>query len=188
MNGLLRQADPPRTLAERLQQLNDNLQSLGGRLKEAIASAVSTAVAQAIHDVVRNLLGPGEVPALDHHYDPRDDRRWDNEEDPRWTDEQDYYPSHHQPPVQNHRAHGPNRWRDALGMAVQTALWWIRQEPRRRTVLTTAAVAVAAGITAFIAGPVFGAGVGVLASAASLLVTANSASTASDHLRSFAEG
>jgi len=187
MNGLLRQADPPRTLAERLEQLNDNLQSLGGRLKEAIASAVSTAVAQAIHDVVRNLLGPSEIPTLDHHYDPQDERLWENDQDPRWTAEQDYYPAHPEPPVQHNWVHGPNRWRDALGMAVQTALWWVRQEPRRRTVLTTAAVAVAAGITAFIAGPVFGAGVGVLASAASLLVTANSASTATDHLRSLAE-
>ena len=43
----------------------------------------------------------------------------------------------------------------------------------RRPVLTAVVVAVAAGITALLAGPAVGAGAGVLASTASLLLTAD---------------
>jgi hypothetical protein len=51
---------PPCTLADRLRNLNDHLKALARRLKDAIASAVSTAISQLIRDEVRRLLG-GQV-------------------------------------------------------------------------------------------------------------------------------
>jgi hypothetical protein len=44
-------ADPPRTLAERLRQLNDNLKALGERLKSSIASVIGSTIAEAVKTV-----------------------------------------------------------------------------------------------------------------------------------------
>ena len=51
-------------------------------------------------------------------------------------------------------------------------------EPRRRPVLTTLAVTLAAGVTGFVAGPVLAAGAGVLASVAGLVFTADASKSA----------
>ena len=53
-------ADPPLTLAERLDRLNNTLQSLGQQVKDAVASAIGTAVAGAVRDGVRGLLGAAQ--------------------------------------------------------------------------------------------------------------------------------
>src|SRR5687767_4448006 len=50
-------ADPPLGLAGRLYSLNETLRSLASRLRDSIAQAVGGAVANAIRDVVRSLLG-----------------------------------------------------------------------------------------------------------------------------------
>jgi hypothetical protein len=189
MTGHYPLADPPRTLAERLEQLNDNLHSLGGRLKEAIASAVSSAVAEAIQDALRNLLGARTLPDPVHRYDQwrePDNGIWNETDESRWNEEREYHPGYHESPEKHNP--GPSPWPNALSVGVQTALWWVRQQPRRRPVLTTVTMAVVAGVTALIAGPVLAAGVGVLASAASLLVTANAAGTLTDKLGSFFAG
>jgi hypothetical protein len=47
-------------------------------------------------------------------------------------------------------------------------------------VLTTLAVALAAGITGFVAGPALAAGAGVLASVAGLMFTANASQSAAE--------
>jgi hypothetical protein len=67
-----------------------------------------------------------------------------------------------------------------MSAALQTALWFVKQQPRRRPLLTTLAVTLAAGITAFVAGPVFAAGAGVLASVASLVLTADASKSAAE--------
>jgi hypothetical protein len=189
MNGFQPHLDPPRSLAERLELLNDNLHSLSGRLKDAVANAFSTAVGEAVHDVVRHLLGTNEPPAREqscYHQATPDSGLWQNPEEPGWQEEDEFQTRPPQPSPE--RKQTPGRWGNALGMAVQAALWWMRQQPRRRPLLTTAAVAVAAGITAFLAGPALAAGVGVLASTAGLFLTAKAASSVSEHLRSLAPG
>jgi hypothetical protein len=189
MIGYHSHADPPRTLTERLEQLNDNLQSLGGRLKDAIANAVSAAVAGAIQDAVRNLLGASNRPELDPRFDRRgqpDNGIWDDPEQASWDEGQEFGPRSHDTPVE--RTPTCRRWRNALGSALQAGLWWMRRQPRRRPVLTTLALAVAAGVTAFIAGPTLAAGLGVVASAAGLLMTANAADSLSDRLRKLVTG
>src|SRR4051812_8008385 len=130
---------PPRTLAQRLERLNDNLQTLGERLKASIAGLLGDTIADAARDAVRGLLGGEESPPdpyrddSDHHArgryrDRRDypdgaDDPWGGE-DGRWSD--DYYsPS---PPRASSRPRSGTgrRWRDALSAAVQTCLWFIR--------------------------------------------------------------
>jgi hypothetical protein len=65
-----------------------------------------------------------------------------------------------------------------LGAAAEAGLWWLGRQPSRRPWLTAAAVALAAGGTAFFAGPAAGAAAGVLASAAGLLLTSGVAGAA----------
>ena len=51
--------------------------------------------------------------------------------------------------------------------------WWARRHKARRPVLTTLAVAVAAGLAAFFAGPAAAAGLGVVSRVGGLLLTAD---------------
>jgi hypothetical protein len=190
MTGYHAQTDPQRTLSERLEQLNENLHALSLRLKDAIASAVSTAVGDAIRDAVRRLLGRKNALPWNQQFDqvPRDEAGlWNDFDESSW-DVEDDFPAREQEPFQPSRKPRPNRWGNALGMAMQTAIWWMWQQPHRRPVLTTTVVAVAAGVTAFLAGPALTAGVGVLASTAGLLMTTNTVKSAGEQLRLLAPG
>src|SRR5436190_5358948 len=88
-------AGPPRTLAQRLARLNDDLQMLALRLKDAIAGAVSSAAGQAVRDAVRGLLGSEKARAADHDmFDPRLERESDSWED---ADEGPWRQEEHEP-------------------------------------------------------------------------------------------
>jgi hypothetical protein len=187
-------ADPPRTFADRLRSLNDNLQALASRLKDAIATAVSTALGQAIRDAIRRLLG--DVIRTSDPYerqgpscygrqhrdpygsygrenrDPYDGRSWDEDYDPWHEDSYEAADSLPSEPG--------NRWTEALRASIQTALLWLRTQPCRKPLLTTTLVALAAGGVALFAGPTLAACVSVVASVASLLLTADSARTAGE--------
>jgi hypothetical protein len=189
MNHHFGSPDPPRTLAERLTRLNDNLQILGEKLKTSIAGVVGDAIAEAVRDSVRGLLGHKEsLPDAysdhreyrDHHAPSSDRDRVDDpwgQEDRRWEDEEDFTPVRETPVTDTGVG---NRWRNAMSAAVQGAFWYLKQQPRRRPVLTTLAVTLAAAITGFLAGPVFAAGAGVLASMAGLLLTAEASKKAAE--------
>src|SRR4051812_39617223 len=103
MNHHYGSPDPPRTLAERLTRLNDNLQSLGERLKASIAGLLGDTIADAARDAVRGLLGGKEAPSdpyparrdyRDRHapeyYSDGEDDPW-GDEDRRW-EEEDFTP------------------------------------------------------------------------------------------------
>jgi hypothetical protein len=199
-----RDARPP-TLAERLEKLNDNLQTLGGRLQEAIAHAVGEAVANAVRDGVRNLLarmtrpptsdvdaddGEEQRPDYDRY---ADDNLYEDDRDPfgpdhgqragygrrgrgLWSDDR---PCHRTTPTSATTRNG-GRWLQAFGAAFQAGCWWLRQQKSRRPVLTTAAITLVAGVTTFFVGPAVGAAVGVLVSATTLILTAHTANTAAE--------
>src|SRR4051794_37936539 len=91
--------DPPRSMRERLTRLNDNLQSLGERLKASIAGMLGDTIADVVRDSVRGLLGGDEAPAdpyrarrdyRDHHasdyYRDGSDDPW-GDEDRRWEEQ-----------------------------------------------------------------------------------------------------
>ena len=177
--------DPPRTLAERLSRLNDNLQALGTRLKASIAGLLGDTIAEAVRDSVRGLLG-GDGESRDPYRDRREhhapgyyregeDDPW-GDEDRRWREE-DFAPARTAPATNGGTS---RRWRNAVGAALRAALWFARRQPRRRPVLTTLAVAAAAGVTGFLAGPVLAAGAAVLASVAGLVFTADAAKSAAE--------
>jgi len=182
-------SDPPRTLAQRIEKLNDNLENLRSQLKDEIARAVSVAVADAVRDAVRSLLGRDtslltQDPAPD---DLLEDRRWN---DPRkedlWQEEQDVEPEEDYPvlrPTENN-----NRWQQALRTALSTGLWWLKRQSSSRPILTTTLVALAGGITALLAGPAIAASAVALVSAASLVMTAETAGSAASGIAALVAG
>jgi hypothetical protein len=132
-----------------------------------------------VRDSVRGLLGGKEAlqdpyrDRSDHHapgyYGEREDDPW-GDEDRRWREEEDYAPARQAPAA---RSGAGLRWRNAVGTALQAALWFLKRQPSRRPVLTTLAVTLVAGVTGFVAGPLLAAGAGVLSSVAGLLLTAD---------------
>src|SRR5262249_58627740 len=80
-----------------------------------------------------------------HDWDDEDDRR--DEDDP-WRDDDEQLSM---PPKPVRRPNG--RWKEAIRAAMQTGLWWLRQQPTRRPLLTNALVALAAGSAAVVADP-----------------------------------
>jgi hypothetical protein len=174
--------DPP-TWSERLGRLRDDLQGLGSRLKVSIAAVVGDAVAAAVRDTVNGWLGAREEytdpcrPTSDHRPYSRDRDPFDDpwREEAPWHRDEDFASTREvpEPPTDVGK-----RWRDALGAAVQTGLWTLRRQGGRRPILTTVTVSLAAGVLAFFAGPTLAAGVGVMASVAGLLLTADASASA----------
>jgi hypothetical protein len=170
-------------LTDRVRQLNDSLQHLAIRLKDAIAAAIGRAVAEAVRDGVSGLLGVQEQPqrGLEHYDDHYRFGRhdWDDQDDRR--DEDDLWRDDDRLPIPSKPARRPNsRWKEAVRAAMQTGLWWLRQQPTKRPVLTTTLVALAAGSAAFVAGPTLAACVSVVASVVGLLMTAETPTTAAE--------
>lgn len=187
MNHWHSHADPPRTLARRLEHLNGDLQSLHARVKDSIASAIGAAVAEAIRDFIRDLLGgktesPPSPRPPSFEEDPRDDRyQLDDDEDQFWPEDEAF--EHDRYPPAAHNRYTPRDepkstpWRNVLGAGVKAGLWWLCKQKSRRPVLTTSLVVLAAGVTAFLAGPALPTSIGVLASMASLVLTADTVSS-----------
>src|SRR5262249_46568816 len=99
-----------------------------------------------------------------------DDQGYEN--DP-WRGEDEELPVPPKPPTNG-------RWKGAIRAAMQTGLWWLRQQPTKRPLLTTALVALAAGSAAFVAGPTLVACVSVVASVVGLLMTTDNATSAAE--------
>src|SRR5262249_27975495 len=169
---------PPPNLSGRLEQLNAEMRDLRDRLKASIATAIGTAVAEAVRDAVSGLLGvkpmPPPRPSALASPGRGQNRYWDQPEDHWWSEDEWERPESRQPPPVQERA--PNQGgREAVGAALKASLWWLRDQKGRRPVLTTSLVALAAGMTALVAGPAVGGSVGVLASVVSLVLTADAA-------------
>jgi hypothetical protein len=148
-----------------LRRLQDDLRLLALRLKEEVARLMAEAVADAVRDSLRRLLGAEGEAALDFRHDlPEPEMEESEWQEPLW--EEDLPPEPPRP-----RPAAGRRWRQALGAAAEAGLWWLGRRPSRGRLLTAAAVALAAGGVAFVAGPAFGAAAGVLVSAAGLLLT-----------------
>src|SRR5262249_60778006 len=107
-------------------------------------------------------------PPRRHGWD--DDR--EHEDDP-WRDGDEELPIPPKPRTNS-------RWKEAVRAAMQTGLWWLRQQPTRRPLLTTALVALAAGSAAFVGGPTLGACGSVVASVVGPPLTAGGARSAAE--------
>jgi len=169
-------AGPP-TLAGRLRLLNDELQALAGRLKEAIAAAVAGAAAAAVRDALRQLLGAPEPP---RRAPPReaegglDADGWDELDEGLWPDDEES--PELSPPRERDGAAGAGR--AMLRAAVGAGLCWVRRLPGRRPALAAALFGAAACGAALAAGPAAAVVAGIIASTAGLLLTADAAKAA----------
>jgi len=166
-------AGPP-TLAGRLHRLNDELQALAGRLREAIAGAVAGAAAAAVRDALRQLLGAPEPP---RRLAPREaeenlDGGWEDLDEGLWPDDEGAGP---EPPREHEGPTGAGT--AVLRAAVGAGLCWLRRLPGRRPALAAVLLGAAACGAALAAGPATAACAGIVASAAGLLLTADAAKT-----------
>ena len=142
-------AGPP-TLAGRLRLLNDDLQALSGRLREAIAGAVAGAAASAVRDALRRLLGAPEPP---RRLAPREaeenlDGGWDDFDEGLWPDDEGPDLG---PPRELDGAAGAGT--AVLRAAVGAGLCWLRRPPGRRPGLAAVLFGAAACVSALAAGP-----------------------------------
>jgi hypothetical protein len=167
-------SDPPRTLVERLEQLNDSLRTLGDRLKDAISSTIGDTVSEAVRDAVRGLLGSSPQAGF------REQPRYQSFEDD-WCDHEDHLWPHEPRRAFRHEREllpqpivAGNPWGLAVTTMVQAGLSWMRRQSARFPVLTTLVTILSVGATALLAGPVLGTGAGVIATIAGLVLTADS--------------
>jgi hypothetical protein len=190
-------------------RLRDSVATLVG---SAVAEAVRDGVRRLLDQVNPTpKLQEDERPRRDYprRDDPFNDDRFDSggydDEPGGWPREQssespddqtdgglwsDRYESDPEPPTSEPEM--PNRQVGRLEYAVTTAVaagtWWMQRNKTRRPVLTTVAVAVAVGITAFFAGPATAAGLGVLTAVGGMVLTADALSTAATGLAGFVGG
>jgi hypothetical protein len=171
-----------RSLSAHLDRLRETLERLHGRLKEAVAEAVSGSTAVAVKDAVLAAMLAHEVtPAYESQcyrtssrpYEQptyRDGPYWaERNEDPyrpSWQrDPYDYDPDRYEPeerledstpertPEKSPESVG-RRWGQAIVVGCQAAAWWLRRKTNSRyAALAAIGVGAAAGATAYFAGP-----------------------------------
>ena len=178
-------AKAARSLSGRLDRLRETLDRLHGRLREAVAEAVSGGAAEAVKDAVLTAMLASEVSAA---YEPQTYRTSSAAYDPHrygydssWNSptEDPYRPSWERDPYDN----DPNRYeRDeidepspeplaksapesvgrrfgqAVAVGCQAAAWWLRRKSNARySALAAIGVGATAGVTAYFVGPVIAA-------------------------------
>ncbi|MFM7151487.1 MAG: hypothetical protein ACKO23_16800, partial [Gemmataceae bacterium] len=182
----------PPPLLQNLQHLNHQLRDLTNQLKHDIAVAVGETVASTVKSFLRRLLDASEPvrPALpkreaylDRDVPFRDSEfpahTWSKDPDAWFHDVEDE-PIETPPPTTP--SSPPSFMKKALATGVQAGLWWLRQQPRRRPILSTLAVAALAGSGTLLAGPTLGAGLAVMGSMAGMIVSSSAASLLGEQL------
>jgi hypothetical protein len=185
-----------RSLSAHLDQLRETLERLHGRLREAVAEAVSGSTAVAVKDaVLAALLAHDVAPAYERPpYRPyeqsryRDDPYWPNREEnphrPTWQrhpdDEGRYEPEERIDEGEHSTEASPDsvgrRWGRAIVLGCQAAAWWLRRKDNGRyAALTAIGVGAAAGVTAFYFGPLIAAAAALAGSTLGLAAMADAA-------------
>src|SRR2546423_1580426 len=153
----------PRFLLDRLDRLQETLQTIGQRLRDSIAQVVGTQVGEAVRDALEGVLH-GRQPqdrALDHHsYRPDPYRERDHlydarEENGFWHDPERHTP---EPMLQPERIPEPtpeprpSRWKALLVGAVELATWWLRRGPQRPSLKKLLGAGAVVGLVTLVAG------------------------------------
>jgi hypothetical protein len=102
-----------------------------------------------------------------------------------WRERYESEPPTREPETNNRQV---GRLEYAVTTAVAAGTWWVQRNRLRRPVLTTVAVAVAAGIAAFFAGPAVAAGLSVLSAVGGMVLTADALTAAATGLAGFVGG
>jgi hypothetical protein len=168
-----------RCVAERLEHLLTAVESLGRRLREALAQVLGQAIGEAIQDAIGHaLLGAAPAPAryADPYYNPEygpyaQEYGREEEYEQRW--EESRYAEPRPEPEDSAPEESLSRWHTAILAGLQAMALWLGERPGRRALLTALGVGAATGLLAYLAGPVFGAGAAVLSTVVSLLALAD---------------
>jgi hypothetical protein len=203
-----------RLLCAQLGRLNHHLLHLGQRLRERIAGAVGRTVCEiareAVHAALAELAGSplpsSAIPPLSPRRPPFWDELDDDQQrnlgtepnefdDPLTPEARDDWLSRNQSRSGSGAgekspatAASASPWMRALAAACQAAAWWLRRHPQRRPLLSTLAVGLAAGVVAYSVSPLLAAGATVVASAVSLLLVADAATSAVQALTGLTSG
>jgi hypothetical protein len=196
------------SLATLGRRLHDSVATVVG---SAVAEAVRDGVRRLLDQVNPTPVLKDDPPRREYlrRGDPFDDDRFDNgdyyrepggwprgqsnefaedqNEGGLWSDRYESEPElpSREPEAENRPV---NRLEYAVTTAVAAGSWWMQQHKLRRPVLTTLAVAVAAGIAAFFAGPAAAVGLGVLSAVGGMVLTADALSTAATGLAGLVGG
>jgi hypothetical protein len=147
------------------------LESLGERLRDAIARAIGQAVSEAVHAVLNDRPAPPRPRSYDWSRDPPshlwhepEGRRWADESDP-WADDTDDEPMRRAAPAPvKSMGLGP-----ALLVGCEAAAWWLRRTAGRFPVLTALGVGLGAALAVVASGPWAATSVGLAGSVLGLL-------------------
>jgi hypothetical protein len=192
-----------RSLADRLQRLSSNFDSLGHQLRDEIATAVGKAIAEAVSDAIRSVLGNGQ----ENHLSPsrrgwpqeqprplwdqphqRDQDPWAAPADDPWLLENRYESEcdedvDPEPPSSTPSSTPRLRsWVAALTTGWQAGLWWLKRQQGKAPVLTTLAVGLAAGLVILAAGPVAAAAVSAVGAVVGLTTLSDAAQSTTNNL------
>jgi hypothetical protein len=190
-------AKAARSLSGHLDRLRETLDRLHGRLREAVADAVSGGAAEAVKDAVLTAMLASEVSAA---YEPQTYRTSSAEYDPHpyrygssWNSsaEDPYRPSWQRDPYDAPDRYGPDeideptsqplsppapeavgrRFGQAIAVGCQAAAWWLRRKSNARySALAAVGVGAAAGATVYFVGPVLAAAAALAGSTLGLTV------------------
>src|SRR5262245_5047136 len=188
-------------LARHLEQLREALDTLGERLRDALARAVSQSVAAAVREAVLAVLaeGPPRPPPDERPRDPPPPL-WEAPEEPTWSEATADWAEADDPPARSRR---PGRRRaphdrdepaepwpqeppqrphglvNVLGPALlagcEAAARWLRRRPGRGAVLTALGAGLLVAVLTGVGGPVAATGLGVAGAALGLLGLADTA-------------
>jgi len=177
-----------------MDRLGVALESLRDRVRGAVAEVVSDAVGKAVHEVVRVLVGPGEVlprvpdsPSARQRYDEGaggQHRRpvCPSDASSEWEDLNHYEES--APSTIPIPAPAPRlkRTTQALALGLQTAARWLRRRAGTLSPRVALGLGAIASVAAYLVGPVVAlSGAGVLAAALSLLNIADTFASVLSH-------
>ena len=169
-----------RFLADRIADLAQRLEQLGGRLREGIARVVGQTVAEGVHQAVRAALecrppAPEERPVHPPPWDGHGGLLPDDVDHPQPFDEMGWEPAPATAPPPPEPARPVPRWRSALWAGLQAAAWWLRNCPGGRPVGAALGFGAAVGLAALAAGPLAAMLVAAAGSALALAALADEA-------------
>jgi hypothetical protein len=173
-----------RSLARHLDRLRHTLDTLGQRLRDALAHAVGQAVAGAVQEAVHVVLANRPSPARPVPFDrPRAPPAlsWEEPAEPPWPDEadgraqEDWGDEPLPQPASSPRQPQPRSFGRALLVGCETAAWWLRRQAGRGTAWAALGLGLAAAVAVLAGGPLAAAGLGLAGTALGLLGLADAA-------------
>jgi hypothetical protein len=175
---------PVSSLSERLGRLRDTFDNLASQLHGGIARAIADAIAAAIEQGLRKVLGGGTGRPTVHptwsdrpgpwpQHPTRSDR-WPEDESVSWLedDDSDEDVDWQQTVAMSERPatvsatteqRQPSRWLPALVSGIRGAFWWLRRYAPGRPIRTSLAIGLSAALAILVVPATWAVGLGAIA-------------------------